>query len=288
MAKELAESLVSDWMVGPAVRGLRVPVFLTPDYGDGLPPSLDQTDPVWLDLEAALHTVVVVLADSRMQRRVVGGTGDQWGRFVRTLIDRHDSEEHHVLLVSLDEQGYKLDESQAGLNFIVLQQQEDLERRKARIGLHLGVRSLILLRDDAMPRDDELASIKTPVTLFLSHAKADLDEQKKGPVHRVLESAAELPIQNWYDAQNIDPGVEFSESIKEGIKNADLVVVFQTDSWAKSEWCRMEAIYAKEVSTPILVVDAHQDGEPRRFPYGGNARTLRWGAFLPPSPTCPS
>ena len=81
----------------------------------------------------------------------------------------------------------------------------------------------------AEPGDDELPKIKAPVTLFLSHAKADLDKEKKGPVHRGLEEAAELPIQPWYDAKDIDPGVEFNDSIKEGIRNADLMVVFRTD-----------------------------------------------------------
>ncbi len=35
---------------------------------------------------------------------------------------------------------------------------------------------------------------------------------------------------------------------------------------------------AKELGTPIVVVDVLDDGEPRRFPYRGNTRALRWRA----------
>jgi hypothetical protein len=275
-ARQLAESLVPDLMAGPASRGLRVPVFLTPDRGDGLPPSLDENDPNQLNLDAAQHTVVVVLADAQMQKRIMGGTGKEWADFLLTLLKDHDRSRHQILLVSLDDKGTDLDDELAGLNYIVLDQNEDLESHKARVAFHLGVRSLLLMRDIEIPSDGELAKMKAPVNLFLSHAKADLDKEKKGPVHRVLEESTELPIEHWYDAQNIDPAVEFTEPIRKGIRDADLVIVFQTDSWAKSEWCRMEAIYAKRVGTPILVVDALNDGEPCRFSYGGNSRSLRW------------
>ena len=89
------------------------------------------------------------------------------------------------------------------------------------VAFHIGVRSLLLLRDVEMPSDAELAKMKAPVNLFLSHAKADLDKERKGPVHRVLEESTELPIEYWYDAQNIDPAVEFTEPIKKGIRELD-------------------------------------------------------------------
>ena len=284
-ARKLAEALVPRYLAPPAARGLRVPVFLTPDRGDGLPPSLDGDDPNRLDLDAAQHTVFVVLADARMIRRVGGGTGRAWGDFTRKLVETHDPLRHAVLLVSLDDQGLQLDEALAGRNFIVLKPHQDAAAREAEIAFHLGVRALILLREAGSTLKRQGPRVKAPLKFFLSHAKADLDADRKGPVHRILEETAALPIESWYDAGQIEPTAEFTDAIKQGIADADLVIIFLTDSWAQSEWCRMEAAYAKEVATPILVVDALQDGEPRSFPYGGNARVVRWpftGGEQPP------
>ena len=278
-ARGFAEELVRDLIAGPAMRGLQAPVFLTPDRGDGLPPRLSMDDLDRFDLDSAQHTVVVVLADARMQRRVMGGTGQAWAEFVLSLLNSHDPTRHSVLLISLDQQGVQLDESLAGKNFIVVNEQ-DPSARRAEVAFHLGVRALILLRERNVEPKLEGPRATAPVKFFLSHAKADLDKDRKGPVHRVLEETAALPVQQWYDAKDIEPAVEFSEAIRTGINDADLMVVFLTDSWAKSEWCRMEAMCAKEVGTPILMVDALKDGEPRSFPYGGNVRSVRWPLAL--------
>ncbi|GAA5506170.1 TIR domain-containing protein [Novipirellula caenicola] len=279
--RAVAESLVPKFLAAPAVRGLRVPIFLTPDRRDGLPPRLAPdpaipNDPDWLDLDAAEHSVVVVIADARMNRRVGGGTGNQWAAFAKELVNRHDPRRHAVLLVSLDDQGVQLDETLSALNFLTFKADQDQQAREEELTFQLAVRALILLRNPGQAPDASNSLAPAPVSFFLSHAKADLDANRKGPVHRVLEEVSTMRIDQWYDAGKIELTEEFTTAIKEGIRKADLVIVFLTDSWAKSSWCRMEAAYAKEVATPILVVDALRDGEPRSFPYGGNAKVVRW------------
>ncbi|WP_160168391.1 TIR domain-containing protein [Novipirellula maiorica] len=279
--RKIAESLVPKFLSAPAVRGLRVPIFLTPDREDDLPPRLQSdpaipNDPDWLDLNAAEHSVVVVIADARMNRRVGGGTGAQWAEFARELVGSHDPQRHSIMLVSLDDQGVQLDESLSTLNFLTFPQDQDLAAQAEELTFQLAVRALILLRHPGQATDASISDAPAPVSFFLSHAKADLDAERKGPVHRVLEEVSTMRIDQWYDARKIELTEEFTTAIKDGIRRADLVIVFLTDSWAKSSWCRMEAAYAKEVATPILVVDALKDGEPRSFPYGGNVKVVRW------------
>ena len=75
----LAQELMRRFVEPPASGGLRLPVWLTPDRGDGLPLAWDGDDGI--NLDAAVHTLVVVLADARMARRVTlqdeRGTGRQ-------------------------------------------------------------------------------------------------------------------------------------------------------------------------------------------------------------------
>ena len=60
-AKGLATALMHRFVEPPASGGLRIPVFFTPDRGDDLPPQLNATE--GLNLDAAKHTIVVILAD---------------------------------------------------------------------------------------------------------------------------------------------------------------------------------------------------------------------------------
>ena len=58
----LAQELMRRFVEPPASGGLRLPVWFTPDRGDGLPPAWGGEDGI--NLDAAAHTLVVVLADA--------------------------------------------------------------------------------------------------------------------------------------------------------------------------------------------------------------------------------
>ena len=55
------------------------------------------------------------------------------------------------------------------------------------------------------------------------------------------------------------------------------LLAIRTNAYARAKWCRTEVLYAKAGGSPLVVLDALVDVEPRAFPYLGNAPTVRWG-----------
>jgi hypothetical protein len=247
--------------------GLRIPVFLTPDDGTGAPPGT-------VPLDDAEHTIVAVLVDRHMVRRV-GGHGAAWAELVARLVADHPiGGRHGIVLVALAAEAFDFDERLRGRHFLPLDKEPDRARRQARIEFAVAVRALRLLRNVPAHPDDEQA----PVTLFASHAKRDLDPERTDPVRRTQDALKELPVREWFDAREIREGAEFEKEIRNGIVRSDAMLVFLTDAWASRPTCRLEVLMAKELGTPIVVVDVLDEGETRRFPYGGNTRALRWRA----------
>src|SRR5690606_19662801 len=114
-----------------------------------------------------------------------------------------------------------------------------------------------------------------PVTIFLSHAKADLNHEPQVVETLISHLSARLPEKTWFDSGNIEAGSCFAKAIEEGVKDAVLLVVL-TDSYSSRAWCRREVLLAKFYQRPVIVVDALQRREVRRFPYGGNVPVVRW------------
>jgi len=254
-------------MSPPGVSGLRVPVFLTPNDGTSAPPAK-------VPIGDAQHTVVAVLVDREMIRRV-HGHGAAWADLISELVTANPpGGPHCILLVALTAGAFDFDDRLSNRHFLPLDRETDPARKQARIEFALAVRALRLLRHAPVGPDDAEA----PVTLFASHAKRDLDPEKKDPVRRTQDALRDLPVREWFDAREIREGAEFESEIRSGIARADAMIVFLTDAWASRPACRMEALAAKELGTPVIVVDALDDGEARRFPYGGNTRALRWRA----------
>lgn len=269
-ARSLATTLAEDWMGKPGLQGLRVPVFLGREDGTDLPSPVDP--------DLADHTLVVVLVDSLMTNRVTG-QGAAWAEFVRDLCAAHPpGGQHHALPVALDGSAFEFDPDLDARHFLALNRVADPERRQARLSFTMAVRALHLLEGSLQ----EMAPSKAPIMLFVSHAKKDLDVDWQDPVRWTQDALKELPVREWFDAREIREGESFEVEIRSGVDRADAMLVFLTDAWASRPWCRTEALIAKEVGTPIVVVDALADGEPRSFPYGGNTRLLRWRPPLRP------
>ena len=266
-AREIANAIVKGWLSPPGMSGLRVPVFLTPDDGTGAPPEQ-------VPLGAAEHTVVAVLVEREMIRRV-GGHGAAWADLISELVTANPpGGPHSILLVALAAEAFDFDDRLTNRHFLPLDKETDQARKQARIEFGLAVRALHLLRDTHAAPDDAEA----PVMLFASHAKRDLDAGRMDPVRRTQDALRDLPVREWFDAREIREGADFEREIRVGIRRADAMIVFLTDAWASRPACRMEALIAKEYGTPVVIVDALDDGEARRFPYGGNTRAIRWRA----------
>lgn len=278
-ANQLASELMSRFVEPPASGGLRIPVFFCPDKGDDQPPELNVDG--GLNLDAAQHTIVAVLADARMLRTVSSGTGDAWKSFVRHAIKLTPLNEspHHVLPIAIESEGFQLSDSlhilPATLKDDVTQAEKD--RRSAEISFHIAARAIQLLEHGKVPAvaPDRM---KAPVTIFLSHAKADLDSKYyDDPVRKTRALLDEFPVEQWYDAQQIATNQDFAYAIAAGIRDCSVMLAFQTDQYSTRPWCRREVLTAKQLGAHLLVVDALKSGEARSFPYGGNVPTVRWG-----------
>lgn len=278
-ANELARALMHRFVEPPASGGLRIPVFFTPDRGDDLPPHLGPDG--GLDLDAVEHSIVVVLADERMLRTIPSGTGDAWITFVRSVIDSTplNSSPHHTLPIALEQEGFGLSDSCHVLPAIIatgMTVEEASEKRLAEISFHIAARALQLLEHGKVPSSAP-DRMRAPITIFLSHAKTDLDRQHHDdPVHQTRTLLNEFPVETWYDTQQIATSQDFANVINAGIRDCSIMVAFQTDYYSSRPWCRREVLEAKRLGAHVLVVDALQNGEARSFPYCGNVPTVRW------------
>ncbi len=285
-ARELASKLMSRFVEPPACGGLRVPVFFTPDRGDDLPPTLSSED--GLNLEAAQHTLVVILADARMLRTVQSGTGQAWQDFVSEVRESTplDLSPHHLLPVALDTEGFLINEQghvlPALLNY-KLRTEVATERWLAEVSFHVAARAMQLLESGMVPAVAH-DRIQAPVRIFLSHAKADLDPSRQDPVRFTAIACDDeaFPIEKWFDSRNIATSQDFAEAIIAGIRDCSIMLTFLTDQYSSRQWCRREVLEAKRMGAHILIVNALESGEPRSFPYGGNVPVIRWNYGNPP------
>jgi hypothetical protein len=121
--------------------------------------------------------------------------------------------------------------------------------------------------------ETESNSTPPPVKLFISHSKHDESKNDAIAFRDFINSKTQL--KTFFDANDIAYGSNFGEKIKEAAKESALVV-FQSDSYAEREWCRIEVLEAKKAGCPIVIVNAVQNKEQRAFPYLGNYPSIRF------------
>lgn len=259
---EYLRALIND---DPAVPGLRIPTCFTPDDYSFMPPEPR------LSSEAD-RVLVILLADDHLAAHARSGvnSGLTWGDYVVRLRQLCDaSSNHRFLPVQLTKFAWPIDSRLNDLSFLrAFEEPDPAEREKlvARRMIHLMVRRLRALttNEDA-----------PPVTIFLSHAKIDLGKTP-GVIDSLLDYLrAKQPEKTWFDSGDIASGSRFAKAIEDGVSDSALLAVV-TDSYSSRSWCRREVLFAKHHQRPFVVVDAIQEREVRRFPYGGNAPVLRW------------
>lgn len=248
-----------------AVPGLRIPTSFTPDDYSFMPPEPRLS-------EEADRVLVVLLADDQLAKHARTGRsgGIAWGDYAVMLRQLCDASPNHRLLpVSLSPFSWPFDMRLKDLNSLRAFDEPDEEQRRklvARRMLHLLIRHI---RPHATDEDGP------PVTIFLSHAKIDMGK-KPGVVNSLLDYLkANQPEKTWFDSGDIASGSQFAKAIEAGVTDSALLAVV-TDAYSSRSWCRREVLIAKHYQRPFVIVDALQDREIRRFPYGGNAPVLRW------------
>ncbi|RYD57625.1 MAG: TIR domain-containing protein [Sphingobacteriales bacterium] len=133
--------------------------------------------------------------------------------------------------------------------------------------------SRLMLQLEAV-QAESLLGAPPPIRLFLSHSKHDSTQNSAMEFKRFIHDRTQL--KTFFDVHDIGYGYDFADEIKKGIRES-VLVVFQSDSYASREWCRIEAITAKAHNCPVIVVNALEKGEKRSFPYLGNVPTIRLG-----------
>jgi hypothetical protein len=270
-AAKAAEYLHETLNADPAVPGLQIATCFTPDDGTGDPP-----EPA-LAAEAD-RVLVVLLADDHLAvaARKPSKGGASWGEYVTRLRLLTESAGHRFMPVQLTESAWPIDKGLEDTNFLRAWAIDTVEERHkfiARRLVHLLIRRL-------RPRSDNEDA--PPVTIFLSHTKIDLEHEPRVVKTLLAHLTANQPEKTWFDSGDISTGSRFAHEIEKGVQDTALLSVV-TDSYSSRTWCRKELLFAKHHQRPVVIVDAVQERETRRFPYSGNTPVIRWKAHDPQS-----
>jgi hypothetical protein len=122
---------------------------------------------------------------------------------------------------------------------------------------------------DALCRDlaQAIAQFAQPgaqrLNVFLSHTKrAGPGDAPDALVRRVRELILDTKLEDFFDAQDLRPGCDWSaQLLAEGATGALLAI--RTDLYATREWCQKEVLTAKRAGMPVVTLDALAQGEER-------------------------
>jgi len=259
-AAYLHEALNAD----PAVPGLQIPTYFTPDDATGEPPKPR------IATEAD-RVLVVLLADDHLAAAARRPTksGMTWGEYATELRSLTEAGGHRFMPVQLTENAWPVDTRLSDTNFLrawAIDSDEARHKFIARRLVHLLIRRL---RPGTGNED------APPVTIFLSHTKTDLESEPRVVKTLLAHLTATQPEKTWFDSGDISTGSRFSNEIEKGVEDTALLAVV-TDSYSSRSWCRREVLLAKHYQRPVVIVDAVQERETRRFPYSGNTPVIRW------------
>lgn len=101
--------------------------------------------------------------------------------------------------------------------------------------------------------------------VFLSHTRRagpGDDAPSTVVVRRVRELILDTKLEDFFDAQDLQPGCDWSaELLHEAAAGALLAI--RTDQYATREWCQKEVLTAKRAGMPVVILDALAQGEER-------------------------
>jgi TIR domain len=239
-------------------------LFEDPDdltaHGLRIPVRLWRSEPVVPPIAEADHSVLVVLIDEEL---IKGGA--PWRDFLEEAAGAIREDSDDLLPVSLTPAANELNApSLLRYNMVRLHDVDDT-----------SLRPVVLVNRIAHALYRRITG--RGVSVFLSHAKQD-----GLPIARRVGDYLRdgTGIKDFFDAQDLPEGSRWEELIK-GAAADHVLLAIRTDAYATREWCRTEVLAAKRASSPVVVLDALTDFEPRGFPYLGNAPAVRWSDDFP-------
>lgn len=203
--------------------------------------------------ERSKRTFVLLLIDEAMYR------SEQSRKYVADLVERERSGEIVIYPVSLCKYAFEFNNDLQFKQFISLKSTsllDNWEEFKTRL-------FDALIRYIADKGNNK-------VRIFISHSKKDKDnigEVRAKQLRDYLRS--ETKLNSFFDVNDIMDGDRFDKQIEEGVDDALLLILFSS-TYSSREWCRREALRAKEKSVPSVAVFLINKDIDRIYPYIGN------------------
>ena len=197
---------------------------------------------------------------------------EKWTSYVKQLIDNADENNTLVVGVKQYRHAFSFNKTLGETQFIVIEPDNDKEHILMFEGKNWACFTTqifdLLIRYISGKHDKEALSV------FISHSKKD--KANKGElmakdVRKFLYSDTKL--NSFFDVHDILDGYRFGNQIKANASSCSLLILF-TDTYSSREWCRIEALTAKENHVPIVAVIMLEDQIDRVFPYIGNIPSI--------------
>ena len=228
--------------------GLDIPVYFQTGDDSGLTSMADV---------GSEKTLILLLIDINMFCSSI------WRGYVQNLLKNNTDDKLKVVGVKLDSHSFTFFFFFCKDQMIVLQSEsimDNIDEFKTRL-FEFIIRYL--------------GGAKTEkVSIFISHSKRDKGNTGEVMAKEVRQFLfADTKLRSFFDVNDILDGYQFDQQIKENVRESLILVLF-TDTYSSREWCRIEALTAKEHMKPMVVVSQLQEGAERLFPYIGNVPSI--------------
>jgi hypothetical protein len=245
----------------PLMRSIGIPVYFRSIS------ATNASQPIDIDFRESEFTAVIALIDDKFI------LDSEFRRYIDKISDECNKakDKRRIYPIAISKNAHKVSSKLSEINFVP---ENEIDNQNAEIKspiLHELCRLLMSMKKAT--DETESNSTPPPVKLFISHSKHDESKNDAIAFRDFINSKTQL--KTFFDANDIAYGSNFGEKIKEAAKESALVV-FQSDSYAEREWCRIEVLEAKKAGCPIVIVNAVQNKEQRAFPYLGNYPSIRF------------
>jgi hypothetical protein len=201
-------------------------------------------------------TAIVLVAGTALAATL--NESGPWRDYVQSLVDARSSDPEHVGLFNVQIAPNVFDRTELGRIVGYVQGIGDGE-----VGSDLFRTSVC--RDLAQGIAQMGNDTPDQITVFVSHTKrlsSVEEEHVSSLVKLVREVIASTRLKDFFDAQDIQPNVNWKPAIDAAASTGALLAV-RTDRYSSREWCQREMISAKRAGMPVVVLDALTYGEER-------------------------
>lgn len=261
----------------PLIRSLGIPVYFRSIK------EQNKDQPIGIDFNESEFTAIIALVSDEFV------VDKSYGNYLDTILEMCNSaiDKRRVYPIAISKNAYNVSLKFSTINFIRIDNKNIAEfnakiNNEPKVTLFSQIKSPVLhelcrllMNMKKATDENDSSKISPPIKLFISHSKHDESKLIAVTFKDIINSQTQL--KTFFDANDIAYGSNFGEAIKNAAKeNNSALVVFQSDSYADREWCRIEVIEAKSAGCPIVIVNAIQNGEKRVFPYLGNYPSIRF------------